>query len=163
MTDIQVEQTALPGIGVRHEFVTRRGRRVGVVEHRSGRRDLLLYDVRDPDATSESVSLTADEADALAEFLGVLRINERLAQLTAHVPHLVTEEVPVPHDSKFNGKTLGDTEARSRTGASIVAVLRGDEAIPSPAPDFPLRGGDKLIVVGTAEGVAGVTGILVNG
>lgn len=163
MSDIQVEQTALPGIGVRHEFVTRRGRRVGVVEHRNGRRDLLLYDRRDPDATSESVTLTADEADALAEFLGVLRINERLAQLTAHVPHLVTEEVPLPYGSPFENRTLGETQARSRTGASVVAVVRGDEAIPSPSPDFVLRPGDKLIVVGTAEGVAGVAGILLNG
>ncbi len=162
-TDIQVEQTALPGIGVRHEFVTRRGRRVGVVEHRSGRRDLLLYDLRDPDACSESVALTAEEADVLAEFLGVLRINERLAQLTAQVPHLVTEEVMVAHGSPFDGKTLGATQARSRTGASVVAVLRGDEAIPSPAPDFELRGGDELIVVGTAAGVAGVVGILLKG
>lgn len=134
--DIQVEQTALPGIGVRHEFVTRRGRRVGVVEHRSGRRDLLLYELRDPDTCSESVSLTAEEADVLAEFLGVLRINERLAQLTAQVPHLVTEEILVPQGSPFDGKTLGETQARTRTGASVVAILRhDDEAIPSPAPD----------------------------
>ena len=163
-SDIQVEQTALPGIGVRHEFVTRRGRRVGVVEHRSGRRDLLLYDLRDPDAASESVTLTADEADVLAEFLGVLRISERLAQLSAHVPHLITEEVLVPHGSPFDGKTLGDTQARTRTGASVVAILRDqDEAIPSPSPTAQIRAGDRLIVVGTAEGVAGVAGILLSG
>ncbi|MGB9376630.1 MAG: cation:proton antiporter regulatory subunit [Mycobacteriales bacterium] len=158
--DIQVEQTALPGIGVRHEFMTKRGRRVGVMEHRSGRRDLLLYDVEDPDSCSETVALTSEEADALAEFLGVLRIRERLAQLSAHVPYLVTEEILVPHDSPYAGKTLGATGARSRTGASIVAILRDDEAIPSPAPDSQLRGGDKLIVIGTHEGVAGVAGIL---
>ena len=41
---------------------------------------------------------------------------------------------------------LGDTRMRTETGASIVAVLRRAEAIPSPAPDFRLAGGDTLIV-----------------
>jgi TrkA domain protein len=158
--DIQVEQTPLPGIGVRHEFTTRKGRRVGVVEHRSGRRDLLVYDRHDPDAPSETVTLTAEEADVLAEFLGVLRITERLAQLPSTVSGLVTEELLVPVGSAYDGRTLGDTAARSRTGASIVAVLRHGGAIPSPAPDFQLHGGDELVVVGTAEGVAGVAAIL---
>lgn len=158
--DIRVEQTALPGIGVRHEFVTRKGRRVAVVEHRSGRRDFLLYDRYDPDAASETVTLTAEEADVLAEFLGVLRITERLTQLTSHVSDLVTEEVPVPVGSAYDGRTLGDTQARSRTGASVVAVLRAGTAILSPTPAFGLLGGDELVVVGTTEGVAAVGALL---
>lgn len=35
---MEVHRTPLPGIGLRHEFVTERGRRVGVISHRSGRR-----------------------------------------------------------------------------------------------------------------------------
>ena len=45
---VRVEQTALPGIGVRHDIVTETGRRIGVVSHRDGRRDLILYDRRRP-------------------------------------------------------------------------------------------------------------------
>jgi TrkA domain protein len=41
-----------------------------------------------------------------------------------------------------------------------VAVLRRAEAIPSPAPDFRLVGGDTLIVVGTREGVDAAAAIL---
>ena len=55
-----MEQTALPGIGVRHDLVTSSGRTVGVVSHRNGRRDLLLYDVDDPDACLASIPLTDD-------------------------------------------------------------------------------------------------------
>lgn len=44
----RVEQTPLPGISVRHDLITSSGRTVGVVSHRSGRRDLVLYDVDDP-------------------------------------------------------------------------------------------------------------------
>ncbi len=55
---------------------------------------------------------------------------------------------------------LGETRMRTETGASVVAVLRRAEAIPSPTPDFRLAGGDTLIVVGTREGVDGAATIL---
>jgi len=32
-------------------------------------------------------------------------------------------------------------------------VLRGDEAHPAPEPEFALRGGDTLVVVGTPRGI----------
>ena len=41
-----------------------------------------------------------------------------------------------------------DTDADPH-GSSIVAVLRGANAIPSPGPDFRLAAGDTLIVIGT--------------
>jgi len=46
------------------------------------------------------------------------------------------------------------------TGASVVAVLRGDAVIASPAPDFRFEPGDRLLVVGTPDGVERVAGIL---
>jgi TrkA domain protein len=48
---MEIQETALPGVGLRHDFTTRAGRQLGVVTHRTGRRDLLLYDRDDPDAT----------------------------------------------------------------------------------------------------------------
>jgi K+/H+ antiporter YhaU regulatory subunit KhtT len=67
---VHVEQTALPGIGVRHELVTESGRRVGVVCHRDGHRDLVLYDPEDPDSCQIDVRLTHHEAEAVADVLG---------------------------------------------------------------------------------------------
>lgn len=160
--DIEVEETALPGIGLRHDFVTKKGRRIGVVSHRNGHRMLVVYRKDDPDACADSIPLYTEEADVLAEFLGAKRITERLANLNEQVSSLVTDRVQVPHGSRYDGLTLGATQSRSRTGASVVAIVRKPEAIPSPAPDFVLRGGDILIVVGTAEGVAGVGEILVE-
>lgn len=157
---VQVEETRLPGIGLRHDFVTASGRRVGVVSHRTGRRDFVVYDEADPDASREVVQLTGEEADALAEFLGVPRVIERLRALNEQVEGLITEQLPIEPESRYAGRTLGDTAARTRTGASIVAVLRGGAPIVSPGPDFRFAAGDTLLVVGTAEGVAGVTEIL---
>ena len=157
---VQVDETRLPGIGLRHDFVTTSGRRVGVVSHRTGRRDFLVYDKEDPDACREVVTLTGEEADALAEFLGASRVVERLGALNEQVDGLVTEQLPIRRASRFDGRTLGETEARTRTGSSIVAVLREGDAIVSPSPDFRFSSGDTVIVVGTADGVAQVAEIL---
>ena len=56
---MDVERTALPGIGLRHVFITARGRRIGTISHRDGRRDLLVYDREDPDTCVLTVPLTA--------------------------------------------------------------------------------------------------------
>lgn len=160
MDGVNVEETPLPGIGLRHDFETASGRRVGVVSHRTGRRDLLIYDEADPDACREVVKMTGEEADTLAEFLGASRVVERLGALNEQVTGLVTEQLPVRPGSQYDGRTLGATEARTRTGASIVAVLREGNPVVSPRPDFEFVAGDTLIVVGTAEGVAGVATIL---
>jgi TrkA domain protein len=160
MTDnVQVEQTVLPGVGVRQELATAAGRRLGVIELRDGRRVLLVYDRDDPDACSETLRLTDEEADALAGILGAPKVVRHLARLSEQAG-LVIEQLPVEEGSPYAGATLGDTQARTRTGASIVAVLRDGAVHPSPGPDFPFAAGDLVVVVGTREGVDGVAAIL---
>jgi len=160
---VEVERTALPGIGLRHILTTSRGRQIGVVSHRSGRRDLLIYDPDDPDTSVDDVALTVDEAEALAELLGTRRVIERLAELERQVEGLVTEQIPITAGSPYDGRTLGDTRARTRTGASIVAVVREGEVLASPRPDFRFQTGDIVVVVGTKEGTSAVAQIFRNG
>lgn len=157
---VEVDEVPLPGIGVRHSFVTRQGREVGVVSHRTGRHELVVYDRADPDTCREVIALTPEEADALAELLGAPRIVAKLAEIRDRLPDLVTEQLPVARSSRFAGRTLGDTQARTRTGASIVAVVRQGQVIPSPLPDFRFEPGDLVVVVGTRRGVDGVAEIL---
>jgi monovalent cation:H+ antiporter-2, CPA2 family len=49
------------------------------------------------------------------------------------------------------GHTIGDLGVRSETGASILAVVRGDEVIPNPGADLALQAGDAVGVLGTPE------------
>ncbi|OZV80555.1 potassium transporter TrkA [Micromonospora echinospora] len=73
---MDLESTPLPGIGLRHSFVTEEGRRIGVVVHHvGGRRDLVHDDGVDPDSAC-SLALTRAEAIALARLLGVLDVVE---------------------------------------------------------------------------------------
>jgi TrkA domain protein len=157
---VRVEQTQLPGIGVRHDLITSSGRTVGVVSHRNGRRDLVLYDVDDPDACLASIPLTDDEAEALADVLGASLMLGQLAGLRQQAAGLLTEQIILGAGSPFVGRHLGDTRARTRTGTSIVAVMRDREVIPSPGPSFAFEANDVVVAVGTRKGLDGVTAIL---
>jgi TrkA domain protein len=146
----EIHETALPGVGVRHDFATRAGERVGVVAHRRGRRELLVYDTADPDACRESLQLTPEESLALAQLLGGYRPP---ADPRHPVDGLAVDWVRVPPDSPFAGRTIAAAGARSVTGVSIVAVLRRGTVVPSPRPDFALQAADTAVVVGTVDGI----------
>lgn len=158
---MDVEQTALPGIGLRHDFTTRAGRRIGVVSYRTGRRDLVIYDVDDPDRACETVKLNDEEADALVELLGAPRIVQRLNDLHREVEGLVSLQVPVA--SRWHGKAMGSAQVRTLTGASIVAVVRSGQVNASPLPDFVLREHDVAVLVGSLESTEAAGQILASG
>ncbi|UUN28115.1 potassium transporter TrkA [Streptomyces sp. FIT100] len=149
-------RTSLPGVGTQYDFTTESGRRLSVVVHQDGRRFLGFYAAADPDASVASVPLSPDEAAALAHLIAPDTID---AVRTDGID-LVTERIPVSARSPYAGRRLGETRARTRTGASIVAVLRRTSAHPSPGPDFRFAIGDTLVAVGTREGVDGLAGII---
>jgi len=67
---MRVREAKLSGIGRRYDLVTRGGCHLGVVVHRSGRRDLVVFDVpADPDAARELVRLTREESETLARLM----------------------------------------------------------------------------------------------
>lgn len=154
----EIEETPLPGVGYRHDFMCKGGRRIGVVSHHTGRRDVIVYDERDPDAVKAAVELNSDESRTLAEILGGTTITEHLGQIHQQVEGLAIDWLPIP--MSFEALSIGEGEYRQRTGVSVVAVLRGDKTIPAPGPDEVLTAGDTVVVVGTTEGIARLTELL---
>lgn len=160
---VHIERVDLPGIGVRNDIITEHGRRIAVVSHRAGERDLAFFDADDPDASTDSISLTDDEATALADVLGATLTLSRLSGLGDKATGLFIEEIALPLDSKFAGRPMGDTKARTRTGASIVALARGTEVVPSPTPDVALEQGDIIVAVGTRMGLDALAKLIARG
>jgi CPA2 family monovalent cation:H+ antiporter-2 len=68
------------------------------------------------------------------------RISDILAAGTA-------ESYYVTKDSWLAGQTLGAIDLRSRTGATVIAVVRGEESFSSPGAEFPVEAGDTLVLV----------------
>jgi TrkA domain protein len=157
---MEIQETTLPGVGLRHEFTTSGGRQLGVVSYRTGRRELLLYDPNDPDACQEVLRLTPEEADALADLLGAAGLTGRLAELQQQLEGLAISWLTIHDHSPYARGTIADTQARSRTGVSIVAVLRDQTAFAAPTPEFGFQPGDTAVVVGTPGGVKALAGLL---
>lgn len=160
---VRVEKVDLPGIGTRHDVITKAGRRIGVVSHRSGERELALFGVDDPDASVDSIPLTDDEAAALADVLGASLMLGQLAGIREQAAGLFTEQLVISAGSPYAGAVLGATKARTRTSTSIVAIVRGPDVIPSPTPDTMLESGDTIIAVGTRPGLDALARVLTDG
>jgi TrkA domain protein len=160
---MDVKEVLLPGVGLRFEFENRDGDRIGVVARRTGDFEVVVYPKDDPDRAQEVFRLTDEEAEALAQILGAPRISERFADLTREVPGLRAGQVAIRPGGPFVDRPLGDTRARTRTGASIVAIVRGEEVLASPGPAEILRADDVLVVIGTNEGIEGVQNIVATG
>ncbi|HEX5950325.1 MAG TPA: potassium transporter TrkA, partial [Actinomycetota bacterium] len=100
-----VSETPLPGVGVRFEFQTSAGRRVAVIHHRSGRKELTVDDARDPDASRDILSLDEQDSRTLAELLGGSQIARELDQLRQRISGLGIDWLPVLEGSPFTGGT----------------------------------------------------------
>jgi voltage-gated potassium channel len=68
------------------------------------------------------------------------------------------QEVEVVGGSALDGVTISDARVRERTGAYVLAVRRRDGQIdPNPGADTRMHGGDRLVVLGTADQVEGLS------
>ncbi len=159
----EVRETPLPGVGIRYDFVTRSGARLGVLVHHGGRRSLLVYSVEDPDACRVTVELDGEDALTLAELLGAAHIGQALAAMQQEVQGLAIDWLTVAPSSPAVGHSLAELAVHTRTGVSVVAVLRGTETIPAPGAEARLQAGDTIVGVGTAEGMQRLYALLESG
>ncbi|MEO6987619.1 MAG: cation:proton antiporter regulatory subunit [Aquihabitans sp.] len=148
-----ITETKLPGVGVRLEFTTESGDRLGVLVHRGGRREIMIYDEVDPDRCTSVLHLESNETQALSEMLGGSRISEVITGVEQEIEGLSIDWLNVPEGSPFVGKSIGAGMFRTKTGVSIVAVVRGSETFAAPGPDFVLSAGDVAVAVGTSPGI----------
>lgn len=159
----RIEESSLPGVGVRYEFNTEDGRRIGVVHHRTGRRELFVCEADDTDAAVVNMTLSDEDSHALSEALGGSTLVAKLSNLQQQVEGLAIDWLTVEERSPYATGTIGDARIRTRSGVSVVAVIRRDQTFPAPGPEFGLQPGDKLVVVGTPEGITKTQEILISG
>ena len=158
----EIAETELPGLGLRLEFNSEEGHRIGVIHHRTGRRELFVCTPSDPDSAALTVKLSDDESHALADALGGSTVVESLKALQ-QIKGLAIDWLTVDPGSPYANRTIASAQVRTRTGVSIVAVIRGDEAHPAPGPEFELMADDVLVVVGTGAGIESVSTLMAPG
>ncbi len=150
----EVTETQLPGVGVRHEFSTGAGERVAVLSHRTGRREIAIYDRADPDSCTTVMHLNPDETRTLADLLGggpLTRGGGRCA---------TTRRCSARLDPDQHGESASRRHRRSETPGS--APKPDHRSSPSsaatkrflrPDPRLVLAAEDIVVAVGTPEGL----------
>lgn len=156
----EIVETRLPGVGIRHEFVTSGGERLGIITHHSGRRELIICAANDPDVCRDVVRLSEDDVRALAEILGQSQVIESVHDTHLHMQGLTLDWLPVSASAPCASCTLYDVEHKEAAPATIVAVVRDDKTIASPPSTFILEPGDTAVVVGTPEGIKSLSRLL---
>lgn len=148
----EIEETLLPGVGVRHEFTTSAGERLALLTHRTGRRELAVYDRQDADACRTFLHLSTEDTAALGELLGASQVSETVRS-AQRLEGVAIDWLTVPASSPLAGATIADGQFRTKSGASIVAVVRGETTIPAPGPETRLEAGDVVVAIGTPDGL----------
>ncbi|WP_336023985.1 cation:proton antiporter regulatory subunit [Halobellus salinisoli] len=150
-----VYESDLPGVGKKHEIDLPDGTQLVVVTHNDGRREVFLRETSDSD--SEKLFELPDD---LARQIGTILEGAYFQPVQSqNIETLLggdtlLEWVEVDADSPIVGQTLGESDLRAETGASVVAIERGQDVIPSPGGDTTIEAGDTLVVVGTRANCA---------
>ncbi len=155
-----VYEADVPGVGRKFELELESGGRAIAMLHHDGRRELFYRPT--PDADSEELlDLTAREGNQLGTILaGGYFESVDTDELSVPLGDAIIEWATIREDSPVAGSTLADCNVRGQTGASVIAIQRGDETIANPAPEEPLRAGDILVTLGTREEQAAVTDLV---
>ena len=76
------------------------------------------------------------------------------------MPQMHVERITLGAKAPAVGQTLAETGLRSRTGALILAIRRGESDLATPEASFRLAAGDVLVVVGQPQQLKGAYQLL---
>lgn len=157
-----VKESELLGIGKKFQFETEAGDNVVVVIHDEGRRELYYHDENEGE-TRCVMTLNDEEARQLAGIVGGLAYKPRAMEtIEVALNDLIIEWYKVEGKSKSLGKSIGELEVRQRTGASIIAAIKGDESIINPGPNYVIASGVTLVVAGKRNSIKALKDILLE-
>lgn len=148
-----VTQDDLPGIGRRFEVRCEDGGILTVVVHSTGRRDLYAFSPGSDEPSA--VTLWDEQARAVAaimagSFAGPAGSGTARGVQEA-LDDLAFDWVSLDPGSPATEHTIGDLAIRSRTGVTVMTIVRGHGVVHDPAPQEVLRAGDRLVVAGRRD------------
>jgi TrkA domain protein len=147
---VELNETRLPGVGVKYALPLAAGGRLSVILHNDGKRELYFFRPGD-DEPRAVIALDDDEARGLGAVIGGAYERPRIVEeLEMALGELQIEWVPVPDASPCIGRTLAECGFRRQTGVTVIAILREPEPISGAQPDDVLQRGDTVVTVGKA-------------
>jgi CPA2 family monovalent cation:H+ antiporter-2 len=78
---------------------------------------------------------------------------KHLAEKHELLKEINTESYLIKEASKVDGHSIKELRLRTETGVTIIAVQRGDKVHQNPQPDYVLKRGDILLLIGKKEDI----------
>ena len=148
---MQVEEAALPGIGKRVTFRgLRDGRSLAIVILDEGGKEIYF----DPDAL-DPVVLKLDSVEA--RLIGQAIVTEwRPKTIIDYISRsfqggMAMDQFTIAQESPIAGMTVMDTNMRSATGASIIALIKSGKTLYNPGPNTVIGPGDVVVIIGDED------------
>ncbi|MBF0431353.1 MAG: cation:proton antiporter [Fibrobacteria bacterium] len=94
------------------------------------------------------------ERDEIEETAGGLTVPDQIEKKQIMLNELHTFQIEIEEGACTEGTLIRDTELRTRTGASILAIERGTQLFVNPGPEEEIITGDKLMLMGTPHQLA---------
>jgi CPA2 family monovalent cation:H+ antiporter-2 len=73
---------------------------------------------------------------------------ENIGRIASLLAGATVDNIQLGPDSPAAGKTLRDLDIRKKTGATVIAIARNNEAVTNPGPDFALQADDIVVLLG---------------
>ncbi|MEW6410026.1 MAG: cation:proton antiporter regulatory subunit [Nitrospirota bacterium] len=145
-----MHEAELPGVGKKCWITTSAGEKVTIIRHNIGKIEVYHF-MKGEESPSRVFELTEEEARQIGAIL-TGRCETRIVEtMDVVMKDLVIEWVKIEPSSSMVGKSIKEMEIRKKTGVSIVAIIREEAGIPSPAPDEIIHSGDLLLIIGRAD------------
>jgi TrkA domain protein len=148
---VTIRKTELPGVGTKHTLELDGDHQLVVVHHRIGHWELAEVD---PEGNATPLLKLSDEGAAdLGRILAREESPTEDPRREILLKTVALEWLTLEEGSPLAGQNLTESRIRLQTGASVIAVLRGEESISNPPPDLRFEPGDTLVVLGRREQV----------
>lgn len=160
-----ISETNLPGVGRKFQIETASGDRLVIVIHDDGKRELYHFTRKSPERAASVMTLTDSEARQVAGIIGGLTyVPKALPSAEIVLDDLLLEWYTIEPGSACAGKTIGDLQVRTRTGASIISIIEPDRVKRiNPEAGTVLNGGATLILAGDRQTITRLKRLLAHG
>ncbi|MFZ3576791.1 cation:proton antiporter regulatory subunit [Virgibacillus sp. DJP39] len=155
---MKITVSQLPGIGQKISMKTAEDDMLVIIVHHTGKRELYFFEDSDSEEADFAMDLTPEETRELAaQLLGATYQPADIEKMRMFKRQIIVDYIKIKEKSSLVDKTIEESDVRNKTGATIIGIVHGDDAIAIPETDTTLKPGDILMSIGKEEQISSLS------